>query len=1128
MRTALVVFPMVVRRSLANRRLLATVVVGVVMAAALMASVVLYADAVRDLGLRHALETAEPADRNVRIVISGRPALADYQQRRQSVDGLLERHLGGVLEEVVRFGRTATFFVAEPGQPVPEDPNRPRGHFQFADELAGHVRVVEGSWPAPPVPGTGTARPEIGVAIGKAAADEIGVGVGDTFDLHPFWREDVAPVRVVVSGIIEPIDLADPYWFGRTDRFLFDTTWDTFPFWVDEAVVLDVLAGYLPEMDSTLETFGFVNIGAIDARNADLVEGNTRALGLVLRESIPNVVYETRLADVISTYQTKLFFTRLPLFALMLQIVGIALFYLVMVSSMLVERQHGEIALLRSRGGSPAQVVGVFAIEGLLICGAGAIAGPFLAAAGISVLGYTPPFAALSGNAALDVPLSGLAFVAAGGGALLAFVAMLIPAWRASRSSTIDYKHSLARPQVRPLFLRYYLDLVLVGVGAFLFYQLRERGSLVTERLFGELTADPLLLLSPTLFMVMVALVFLRLFPLALGAIAWAGRRWESATVELGLVWMTRAPMQYNRLILLLLLATAVGMFAAGYRATLERGYDDRAAYQAGAPARLVDVRNPAAAPNGVFVERVASATEAEVVSPVSRQTGSYFLSAFQGVSVEVLGVVPGEFEQVAFWRGDFADAELGELLARLPVDVAGRAIGPEVPPGSRWIGLWARFPYANNQARLSLRLRDPDGTFWDYTLTPTVAEVSNEWRFFVADLTQPAQARFGRGATYSMATPKELDAIYVRSVGLAPPVAERAIVLVDEVQVSAAAAVTPDLGNTVADWVVIEPFESFERYELIVGQARADAGAVSFAPDAGRDGGNAARIAFGRGPGQGPLFGFRVARPDVPLPVLAEGRFLELAGLGRGDVLSLYVNRQYVDARIVGSFDYFPGHVPRGNEYLFVADLRALQELGAAVPGLADAVHVNEAWMSGASARLMSREALLERGVHAERVYERGAIRAGQEADPLVAASWEGILFLSFGAVLVLTGLGFAVYASVAAQARALEFAILRTMGYSSRQVLGLVSFEQMFVIVAGVVVGTLLGFPLGRLMIGYLGVTEAGEDPVPPLVAQVSWPAVLTVYLLFAAVFVATITALATVYTRLAVHRALRIGEM
>jgi len=452
---------------------------------------------------------------------------------------------------------------------------------------------------------------------------------------------------VTVVGLLEPNDLSEPYWFGRTDRFVNDTTsWDTYPFWVPEATVVETLAGYLTDMDSTLETYGLVDIDKINARNARQVEERMKAFDFAMREGVSGAITESKLGQIVGDYRTKLFFTRLPLFALMLQVVGIAIYYLVMVSTMLVERQAGEIALLRSRGGSPMQVVAIYAIEGLLVCGFAAIAGPFIASAGIGILGYTPPFESLSGNARLDVPLSRGAFGLAAGGAAMAFLALLFPAWRAARNSTIDYKHSLARPQTQPVFLRYYLDLVLVGIGAFLFYPLRERGSLVTERLFGDLSADPLLLLSPTLFMLMVALVFLRLFPVVLRVAAWGTRRFDSATMALGLSRMTRAPMHYSRLILLLLLATAVGMFAAGYRATLERGYDDRSAFEAGAPSRLESVRSPANLSIDTFVTRVKAATGADVVTPVARQQGSYSMSTFRSLTVTLLGVVPGEFER--------------------------------------------------------------------------------------------------------------------------------------------------------------------------------------------------------------------------------------------------------------------------------------------------------------------------------------------------------------------------------------------------------------------------------------------------------------------------------------------------
>ena len=144
MQTIATILRMVVRRSLANRRLLATVVVGIVMSASLMSSVILYSDAIRDLGLRYALRTADPLERNIRIVASGRPGVTEYDARRETIDRVLAQHSSGVVGEVVHYGRAATFYLAEPGQSVPEDDGRPRSHFQFADRLDSEIELVDG------------------------------------------------------------------------------------------------------------------------------------------------------------------------------------------------------------------------------------------------------------------------------------------------------------------------------------------------------------------------------------------------------------------------------------------------------------------------------------------------------------------------------------------------------------------------------------------------------------------------------------------------------------------------------------------------------------------------------------------------------------------------------------------------------------------------------------------------------------------------------------------------------------------------------------------------------------------------------------------------------------------------
>jgi ABC-type antimicrobial peptide transport system permease subunit len=153
--------------------------------------------------------------------------------------------------------------------------------------------------------------------------------------------------------------------------------------------------------------------------------------------------------------------------------------------------------------------------------------------------------------------------------------------------------------------------------------------------------------------------------------------------------------------------------------------------------------------------------------------------------------------------------------------------------------------------------------------------------------------------------------------------------------------------------------------------------------------------------------------------------------------------------------------------------------------------------------------------------------LQLAQQKDPLVAAGWEGILFISFAAILILSAIGFLIYSYLTAQRRTLEFAVLRTMGFSKKQIAIVVGFEQIFVIGLGMIAGTLMGMRLGSLMIRYMGLTETGDEVLPPMHLQISWLTVGTAWLVLGLVFLVTIGAVVLLYSRLALHRVLRIGE-
>ena len=161
------------------------------------------------------------------------------------------------------------------------------------------------------------------------------------------------------------------------------------------------------------------------------------------------------------------------------------------------------------------------------------------------------------------------------------------------------------------------------------------------------------------------------------------------------------------------------------------------------------------------------------------------------------------------------------------------------------------------------------------------------------------------------------------------------------------------------------------------------------------------------------------------------------------------------------------------------------------------------------------------------QRLNDIDSERLRQEQDPLIAAGWEGILAISFATVLILSAIGFLIYSYLTAQQRGLEFAVLRTLGFSRVQVFGVVLLEHLFVVLAGMGLGTIVGLLVGRLMMDFFSLDEEGVEVLPPFVPSVSRVEVVLVWGILGAVFVLTVLAVVLLYFRLALHRALRVGD-
>ena len=147
---------------------------------------------------------------------------------------------------------------------------------------------------------------------------------------------------------------------------------------------------------------------------------------------------------------------------------------------------------------------------------------------------------------------------------------------------------------------------------------------------------------------------------------------------------------------------------------------------------------------------------------------------------------------------------------------------------------------------------------------------------------------------------------------------------------------------------------------------------------------------------------------------------------------------------------------------------------------------------------------------------------------NPLGLSVGRALLLLDFVAILSLSRLGFLVHAYVSFRNRELEFALMRTMGISLRQLVALMWVEQALVIAVGMVLGTWMGGRLGATVMPFLGNDDEGSQVLPPFVIEASWRNLSVTYIAMAVIFGTIILGLIWFVRRMALSRVLRMGDM
>ena len=186
-----------------------------------------------------------------------------------------------------------------------------------------------------------------------------------------------------------------------------------------------------------------------------------------------------------------------------------------MMVAYLVASRESDVALLKSRGVSAWRLARIYAVEGVGIALAAAALAPFVAMGAIALAGKLPYFAEITRGEFLPVSFGWTPFAVSAAVGLLCLALYAAPGILGARTSLVVHKLRASRPPSEPFFQRYYVDLGLMAVGGVIFWEMFSRGQIVSGGLFGAAGVNEAMLLAPPLLLTVVALLFMRFFPLA-------------------------------------------------------------------------------------------------------------------------------------------------------------------------------------------------------------------------------------------------------------------------------------------------------------------------------------------------------------------------------------------------------------------------------------------------------------------------------------------------------------------------------------------------------------------------------------------------------------------------------------
>ncbi len=677
------IFIVAVKRLLAQPLLSLATIVGLTVAVALVLTIPIYSESVAFRILTERL--TEGPDRINRPPFSYMFSyIGSWNQPVNWEDiGGLDRYLreqGGEelglrMTRIVRHLETQNFRLYPADETNYRDENRSLDYVSFGttENIEAQVEMVEGALPAPADPDPNSL---IEVMVHEDFASEYGMQAGEIYSGYNWRLGNDDPMQITairIAGIWRPRDDESEYWFYRPNVFEDILL-------INEATYVNRLA---PHTDSeiNLAVWYLVTDGSgVNTSRVDELLKRHIDTEKIADQYLPGTYIQASPEEELKPYQRIVSVLTLTLTVFSIPIVALLIAFLIMLVGLVVDGQRNETAVMRSRGASPFQVVGLTTVEGLIMGCIALVVGMMLAVAFTQLIGTTRSFMDFRWGEHFIVsipPAIGSTIALA-----LAFTVLIrvVPTIGAARHTIISYKMDKSRLLRRPWWQRLGVDILLLALIGYFYYQVVQQGGLIDvqggTRNIDEAYNQPFVFLLPPLTIFALTLFFLRFLPPILRFMAWLIQWSNSVGLLIVTRQLERAPGAYYLPLILLITTISLGIYTASFARTIDRYLYEQQYYKiaadmsvrvfsqtgGGIPGASAGNEEP---PAFMHISEFTSMPHVEGATRIGEYSAKARLT-MSSVEGTFIGIDRADLGPVIFWRPDFASYRLGYLTNAL------------------------------------------------------------------------------------------------------------------------------------------------------------------------------------------------------------------------------------------------------------------------------------------------------------------------------------------------------------------------------------------------------------------------------------------------------------------------------